>query len=455
MLFLNKLLKEVKGNPTLFKNPKINYILGLVPTQTKELKKFALQQGYIIQNKQEYFLTEEGNEYLKNNPIESWNNIKFPKRPNLNLEYLKTETPSATVTRAIRNLAKYLLDKETLKPNSIESFIYDDLLSENSEFKEIQTEMKAFFYHNERVCLAELYDKFLSYGLTKSIISILLLNILAENRHKIAVYEKHQFILNIDSLLFDKIMLCPQKFELQATILEDNQLLENLSDLLLPNKSKNILELTRGLIKFIKSLDKYVIQTERLSQKAIKLRNTVLNAKDPINLFMVDIPLIVQKKLLKDCSKGLIGEFKKVINELKTATDIMIDEIQEFTLKAFNSRSRKELSNRFENVKELISSNELKVLYNNVTDNSVSSRLWIERIVTCINGERVPKDWKDSDIAEYKAKIKELALKLQALEVVNGGTTYIITTDFSNVLSKILSLSKTEQLLLIRKIANN
>lgn len=48
MLFLNKLLLGIKDDSFIFKNPQINYILGLTNSQTKELKKFALENEFII-----------------------------------------------------------------------------------------------------------------------------------------------------------------------------------------------------------------------------------------------------------------------------------------------------------------------------------------------------------------------------------------------------------------------
>lgn len=454
MLFLNKLLKEIKENPKLFKNPNLNYIIGLTTSQIKELKKYAIEQNYIIQSRQEYVLTEKGKDYILDNPIKSWCCQEFPQRPELNLEYLKNEKTPAIVTRAIRKLSKHLLEGEILKRYSIEANIKEEILSEHSKFMSLQQEMENTLNNNKRHCLNDVYNKFLSYGLTKSIISILLLNILARNKKSFAIYEKYQFVLTIDTLLFDKMVLSPQNFELQRTIIEDSSLLENMSVILLPKKSNNILELTRGMVQFINSLDKYTLKTEKLSTKALKLRNTVINAKEPINLFTIDIPRIMQGKNLKDCNEGLVSEFKKAINELETATSIMIDDISKYTFQTFQVSNRETLAQRFKDVEELIASKELKIFYRNVIDIKTPQSLWIERIATYINKERVPKDWSDIDIADYKIKIKELALKLQALEVANGTITNIMTEKFNTILKNVLTLSKTEQLLLLRKIVN-
>lgn len=119
MEHLNKLLYCIKKDAKLFQSKEVNFIIGLTNSQIKELKRFAITNGFIIQKKQEFFLAEKGDLFLRNNPFESWKNSKFPKRPELNLEYLKEEKPTATVTKAIRNLARHLLDGEVLKPYSM------------------------------------------------------------------------------------------------------------------------------------------------------------------------------------------------------------------------------------------------------------------------------------------------------------------------------------------------
>lgn len=257
MIFLNKLLKGVKNDSQLFKNLKVNFILGLTNTQTKELKKFAITNEFIIQKKQKFFLTEKGRLFLKNNPCESWISSEFPKRPELNLEYLKEEKPTATVTKAIRNLAKHLLDGEALKPYSMEAFIQEELLSENSKFKELEQELNVSLSKDHRVNLSQIYQKFISYGLTKSIVSILLLDVLAKNKDSFAIYEKFQFQLKINQLLFDKIIFCPENFEIQKTIFEQSTVLADISSLVLPRKSNNVLDTLKGLIGFIRGLGKY------------------------------------------------------------------------------------------------------------------------------------------------------------------------------------------------------
>ncbi len=496
MKHLNKLLAKIDATPQLFKQPDINFIVGLTNTQIKELKKEALAQGLIKETKREYYLTDDGKEYLHKNPVMSWCSSEFPKRPEINLEYLKLEKAPPTLTRAIRLLAKHLLEGEVsplasaivnsdvfptaesnscgscslpapsltataLKENSTEYYLIKELLCSNSTCKAIEGEIETDILQDGKQKLTSLFEKFTSapYGLTKSIIGVLLLDVLNKNKDILAIYENGQFQLKLNQLMFDRMLYCPERFEVQKTVLENMPILEKISEVILPIKSNNILDLTKGLIHFIRNLDKYTLNTEQLSKKTTRFRNTIMNAKDPINLFYRDIPKILDDKILCQCKiseDGFLKAFETAINELQTATTKMINNLYIFALSAFNSKNREELTQRFEAIKEYIGDSELKILYNNVVEKNSEDKLWIERIATFINKSRVPKDWSDSDVADFKVKVKELALKFLAIESTAGDSTCEERLDetFNKLLTSVLQLSKAEKNILLRRIIN-
>lgn len=454
MQHLAKTLTAIKKDSKLFQNPDINYILGLTSTQVKELKKTAIAEGLIEGHKREFNLTKAGEQYINEVPIISWVDEINSKRPEINLEYLKLEKTPPTLTRAIRLLARHLLENEELKENSTEHYLVKELLCSRSTCAKIKNEIEKFVLQNNKFKLTCLFEKFMTppYGLTKSIISVLLLDILAKNKDILAIYENGQFQLKLSALMFDRMIYCPQNFELQKTVIEDLPILEKISEILLPCKSTNILDLTKGLIYFIKSLDKYTLATERLNKNTIRFRNAVLNAKDPINLFYKDIPKILDDKILCQCDKTFVKAFDKAIQELQNSYSCLINEISAFLFDSFSEKSRKKLAERFEGVNEYLGDNELKILYNNIKELSSSDTLWIERIATFINKSRVPKDWSDNDVADFKIKIKELALKFMTIEATAGAKNITPDGSLTKLLNQISKLSKPQKMVLMREM---
>lgn len=454
MQYLTKILIAIKKDSNLFKNPVVNFILGLTTSQVKELKKTAITEGLVEEHKREFTLTKAGEQYINEVPIISWVDEINNKRPEVNLEYLKLEKTPPAVTKAIRCLARHLLEGEELKEHTTEHYLIKELLCSCSACSEIKREIKKFVLQNNKFKLTCLFEKFMTppYGLTKSIVSILLLDVLARSKDILAIYENGQFQLKLSALMIDRMIYCPQNFELQKTILDDLPILEKISEIILPCKSTNILELTKGLIYFIKSLDKYTLNTERLSKNTIRFRNAVLNAKDPINLFYKDIPKILDDKILCQCDKTFVKSFDEAIQELQNSYSSLIKEISTFLFENFNEKKRGNLARRFESIHEFLSDNELKILYNNIKELNSTDTLWIERIATFINKSRVPKDWSDNDVADFKIKVKELSLKFTTLEAIAGAKNIKPDETLTQLLNQISKLSKPQKMVLVRKI---
>ena len=154
MLYLNKFLSKIKENPAIFKTSNIIMVLGLTATHIKNLKKYALENQLISQSKQWYFLTEKGEEYLSKNPIKTWKNEKFSLRPSINVEYLKEEKTPSVLTKALRLVAKHLLENQQLKENSIEYALFCDIEKCNKLEAKISEEILS----SKRVLLEKIFE---------------------------------------------------------------------------------------------------------------------------------------------------------------------------------------------------------------------------------------------------------------------------------------------------------
>lgn len=450
MLYLNKFLARVKENPTILKSQDIILTLGLTATHIKELKKFALENEFIERQKNSYFLTQKGLNYLETNPTSSWATKNFTLRPEINVEYLKEEKTAAVLTKAIRLLAKNLLENQALKDFSLEHALSIDL----KNCSELTYSIETAVLNGKRICLSSIYEEYLQKGITNSLISINILKILSENLDKIAIYEKAQFQLKMDALMFDRMMVCPQNFELQKTEMPDIYILKDISKVILHEKNNNILEITKGLYRIIKTLDKYTMNTQNLSKNSVRLRNTIINAKDPISLFKRDIPKVLAQTTIENCNIDFINSLKQSLDELKYCTKNLVKDIKIFILKNFHAKNKEELADRFLAIKEYIGEQELKVLLNTVIETNVDEELWTCRIATFINSHRVPKDWSDEDFANFKIKTKELALKFFILESIAGNNDSFTSEKYKHFINEYLKLSKPEQTVFLRKIVN-
>ena len=232
MLYLNKLLHVVNENPTIFKSPNYILILGLTATAIKDLKKFAIENLLIEQKKEGCFLTKKGIDYLKTKPVQKWASKDFELRPDINIEYLKEEKTPSVLTKSIRLLAKNFLEKEPIKENSLEKALFNDLKKCENLVLKIEEDILS----SNKILLDSIYNDYIKKGLTKSLISIIILAVLSRNLEQLAIYEKAQFQLKIDPLMFDRMIACPQNFEFQKTEMKDRYILKDISKIILHKK---------------------------------------------------------------------------------------------------------------------------------------------------------------------------------------------------------------------------
>lgn len=451
MLYLNKLLAVIRENSKIFKSPDVVLTLGITATQIKELKKYAQENQFIVQDKQDFHLTFKGEEYLKNYPLQHWATNEYDLRPSINVEYLKEDKIPSVLTKAIRLIARYFIEGEPLKEFSLEQALYKDLNS----CEKIITIIEKDILSGKRILLETLFQKYMQKGITKSLLALVLLKILSKNVDRLAIYEKSQFQLKLDVLMFDRMIACPQNFEIQKTEMPDVFILKDISKIILNKKSDNILEITKGLYKRIKKLDKYVMNTQRLSTKAIRLRNVIVNAKDPVSLFERDIPKALSVKSLQECDREFLNDLKLSLDELESCVKNLVKELQAIVLRSFKSTSKEDLRERFLLVREYIDNKDLKVMLNTLEEADVSYDLWTNRVATFINKFRVPKDWSDEDYASFLVKTKELAIKFLIIESVAGKECSISTKKSLLLLENFSKLSESEKIFFQRKIVND
>ena len=147
--------------------------------RNKGTNKYYRKYIEIEKTNQEYFLTQSGEEYLLKNPIEKWP-VENKFNLDINVEYLKESKTPSSLTKAMRLIAKYLLEGQPLKGCSLESALYEDI----KNCKNLALEIEKDVFNGKRNSLEVIFNKYLGLGLTKALIGLVLLEILAKNIDK-------------------------------------------------------------------------------------------------------------------------------------------------------------------------------------------------------------------------------------------------------------------------------
>ena len=188
------------------------------------------------------------------------------------------------------------------------------------------------------------------YGIRNGILPILLVVVLLQHEHEIALYENGTFLSEVRSQEILRLTKAPQAFELQFCRIHGvrrvlfEKLLQMLGVESRPKSQSEILDIVRPLCVFVSELPEYTRTTRRLSPEARAVRDTILNAHEPATLLFKDLPTALgldpfapQKtsKLTPERTQEFVIKLKAALEELKMANALLKDRIREKIAAAF------------------------------------------------------------------------------------------------------------------------
>jgi len=249
---------------------------------------------------------------------------------------------------------------------------------------------------DERVPLktvfAELREQ--PFGVRDGVLPILLVLVLLQHQHDIALYENGTFLSQVASEEILRITKAPQLFELQLCQVQGvrQELFEKLSDLLEIKrgaKKSDVLAVVRPLCVFAAQLPEYTRNTKQLTPGTLAVREALLAAREPSTLLFRGLPIALglepfqQSDLAQSGSKrvqAFIVSLRAALNELRLALPQLKNRIREQIVAAYDMSKdqaqfqmlRNDLSNRAQDIVMDVSDMELKAFCNRLLDNSLA-----------------------------------------------------------------------------------
>jgi hypothetical protein len=323
------------------------------------------------------------------------------------------------------------------------------------------------------------------FGIRDGLLPLLLVAIVLEYQHEIAVYEDGTFksrIIGPDVLRLTKDPKC---FELQWVKIEGVKLevferLTNLFELPCgPSIKPEILDIVRPLCQFVAKLPLYTRQTFRLTERTRRVREAILDAREPAGLLFRDLPIACGMRPVRQLGSRntnnkeielFIDELRHSLEELKVAMGELRIRISQLIQKSFGRLNlsefqnvRDELAQRSERLLVNVTDIELKAFCLRLFDNNMPQSDWIESIGSLV-ANVPPSRWKDQDEDVFQEKLGAIVQRFLRVESVNfasgtdrlpvDATRIAITQQDGSEQHEVIYLSKDEQLD-AKKIAEN
>ena len=277
------------------------------------------------------------------------------------------------------------------------------------------------------------------FGARDGILPILLVIVLIEHQHEIALFEDGTFLSHVGPEEILRLTKAPQTFALQFCRIAGIRLhlFDRLIELLGVEKAPGrteVLDVVRPVCVFVAELPQYSRTTKNLSPDAAAVRHAVLTAREPTTLLFKDLPRALGFEAFSDLhntpeethrSTRFVARLKEVLNELKMVYAALSTRIKESIEAAFvlenadrtEGELRKILRSRAEPIIIHLVDPDLKAFCLRLTDNHLSDPDWIESIGSYV-AVNPPSRWKDQDELVFKDKLQTLVRKFRSVESV-------------------------------------
>jgi len=277
------------------------------------------------------------------------------------------------------------------------------------------------------------------YGVREGVLPILLLAILLKNPNSMSLYFNGSFIPVVGPEHFELLVKRPEHFSIKYFQLKGLrlELFRNLSDLFQVSESheqsglrnETLLGIIKPLIKFIKSLPKFTLQTANLNDRACKVREVLLNAKEPDKLLFEELPLacgLIPISPRSTATNDLVKKFRSVLIQslrtLNTSYDELLNRCKQVLARSFSVDSEIKILREHLRVRAsyLIGSciePRMRGFLKSAIENSNDDRAWLESVIMII-ADKPAYSWTDDDESLFEANANDFARRFINLEAL-------------------------------------
>lgn len=274
------------------------------------------------------------------------------------------------------------------------------------------------------------------FGIRDGLLPILLVVVLTEHLQEIALYENGTFLSHVGPEEILRLSKRPTSFELQMCRLKGVRLavFEDLLGVLrVENASRSksrLLDIVRPLCVFVAELPQFSRTTVKLTDCARRVRDAILNAREPGTLLFKELPIacefepfVAGARSEQDEAKAreFALKLKNALEELRMASARLNDRMREVIASAFdrphgfNKAFRDSLAERSEGLLVGLRDIDLKAFCLRVMDNSLPESDWLESLGSLV-ALTPPSRWKDEDEEVFKEKFQGIVQKFLRVE---------------------------------------
>ena len=294
---------------------------------------------------------------------------------------------------------------------------------------------------NEQRSLQLLYEQLAEppYGIKHGVIPVLLAAVLLNRVDDIGIYKDGTFIPVLGPEHFEILVKDPSRFSVKSFEMEGlrSQVFKELEAILRsPNAKKTsgvrnskLLMIAKPLFSFVRKLPKYTQRTKRISKEAQQVIQALQTAQEPDELLFSSLPqacglapIDASAEASESAAKVLRKQLVKVLHEIQTAYEVLLQDCKQYLQEAFAVRSkeanlREDIRVRANYLLGQCVEPVLKRFVIAAANESASEQEWLEALVMVIS-DKPPKSWVDEDLTRFELGLSDLARRFKNVEAL-------------------------------------
>ncbi|TKJ32900.1 MAG: hypothetical protein CEE38_22015 [Planctomycetes bacterium B3_Pla] len=276
------------------------------------------------------------------------------------------------------------------------------------------------------------------YGIKEGAIPVLLTAFILAHKDDIALYCDGTFIPVVNSSHCEILTKNPKRFAvkhfdfsgLKADVFRElEKVVGSTQDKKITKlRNSTLLTIIKPLVKFISSQPAYTIKTKNLSQKALKVRDVLLTAREPDVLLFWNLPealgldpITNKKKTNTKEAKQFRLHLVEALKEIQNSYNLLLEKCRELLYEAFSVRGdrdnlREDLRVRARYLSTCIEP-QLKRFIIAAMNNQKDEKAWLEAILMVVADKPV-ESWTDINVTEFELNLMSIARRFRNLEAL-------------------------------------
>ncbi len=289
---------------------------------------------------------------------------------------------------------------------------------------------------DSRVNIASLFTELRKppYGVRDGLIPLFLTVFAIAHEKDVAFYKDGTFLRELTGETMLVLTKAPERFDIQYCKIEGvraelfQRLLTALDVRGAARREFELLDMVKQLCIFVAQLPTYVLNTKKLSGTTLAVRDTILNAREPVKLLFTELPKacgfepVQAETTASKTVPVFVKALRAALDDLKVAFPELQDRLRKELRAAFDlpgtfEQFRTALSTRSEQILLTITEPKLRAFCLRLMDDSLPESDWLESIASYL-ALKPPSKWHDEEEDFFSYELSQYVARFHRVESI-------------------------------------